>query len=203
MYSIHLAPHSRMLLTNLNGKKIILASKSPRRHSLVKGMDISCDIEIRDVEEIYPDDLPLHDVPGYLAQLKAQPWIGDLDDKVIITADTVVIHEGRIMGKPQNREEAIAMVGSLSNKTHEVVTGVALTSKEKQIVFSDETRVTFNKLTPREIEHYVDKYEPYDKAGSYGAQEFIGYIAIKHLDGSYFNVMGLPVHRLFEELKKL
>lgn len=191
-----------MLLANLEGKKIILASKSPRRHSLVSGLDIDFEIEIREVEEIYPSEIPLHDVPEFLAKLKASPWSDNLENKIIITADTVVIHQGKILGKPKDRDEAIGMVEALSGETHEVVTGVAITSRDKQVSFSDLTKVTFAELIADEISHYIDTYEPYDKAGSYGAQEFIGYIAITQLVGSYFNVMGLPVHRLFEELKK-
>lgn len=191
-----------MLLANLKGKKIILASKSPRRHSLVSGLDIDFEIEIREVEEIYPSEIPLHDVPEFLAKLKASPWSDNLENKVVITADTVVIHQGKILGKPKDRDEAIGMVEALSGETHEVVTGVAITSRDKQVSFSDLTKVTFAELIADEISHYIDTYEPYDKAGSYGAQEFIGYIAITQLVGSYFNVMGLPVHRLFEELKK-
>jgi septum formation protein len=191
-----------MLLANLKGKKIILASKSPRRQGLVAGLDIDCEVQIRDVEEVYPDDLPLHEVPEYLAKLKASAWGDDLESQLIITADTVVIHDGRILGKPKDRDQAMEMLHSLSGKTHEVVTGVAITTSDKKMSFSDTTKVTFAELTPEEIGHYIDKYEPYDKAGSYGAQEFIGYIAITRLEGSYFNVMGLPVHRLFAELKK-
>jgi septum formation protein len=121
---------------------------------------------------------------------------------VVITADTVVIHQGKILGKPKDRDQAISMIQALSGDSHQVVTGVAITSRDKQVSFSDMTKVTFAELTPEEISHYIETYKPYDKAGSYGAQEFIGYIAITQLVGSYFNVMGLPVHRLFEELKK-
>lgn len=191
-----------MLLANLKGKKIVLASKSPRRQSLIEGLDIACEIEVKEVEEIYPSDLPLHEVAEFLAKLKASAWNHNLENQLVITADTVVIHNGNILGKPKDREQAVDMLESLSGQTHEVVTGVAISSAEKQVSFSDLTKVTFAELTSDEVQHYIDKYEPYDKAGSYGAQEFIGYIAITRLEGSYFNVMGLPVHRLYAELRK-
>lgn len=190
------------MLDNLKGKKIILASKSPRRQELLKGLDIEFEIRTKDVDEDYPPEINIHLVPEFLAELKANAFIDDLkENEIVITADTIVIHKGDILEKPKNRDEAIAMVARLAHSTHSVLTGVSIISQAKKEVFVDQTEVTFCQLSQAEIEYYIDKYKPYDKAGSYGVQEWIGYIAIDKLQGSYFNVMGLPLHLVYQKLK--
>jgi len=191
------------MLENLANKRIILSSKSPRRQELLKGLDIDFEIEVRPVDEIYPDDLQAEKVPEFLSKLKASTFDGDLDENdILITSDTIVILGSEILEKPKSEEEAKQMIRKMAGNTHTVVTGVALTSSNKQEVFSDHTKVTFGQLTDEEIEYYINKYQPFDKAGSYGVQEWIGYVAIDQLEGSYYNVMGLPVHKLYKSLKK-
>ena len=183
--------------------KIILASKSPRRHELLGGLDLPFEVMIHEVDEIYPDGLSMEEIPVYLAKLKAEPFIAEVDaETLVITADTIVWIDGEVLGKPNDYEHAAVMLRKLSGKKHVVVTGVCLTSKEKQVAFSASTDVWFKDLTAQEISYYLENYHPYDKAGSYGVQEWIGYIAINRIEGSYFNVMGLPVQRLNEELLK-
>ena len=191
------------LLKHLESYKIILASKSPRRKQLLEGLEIPFDIRTKEVDESFPSDLQREKIPMYLSKIKADAFLSEMaNDELLITADTVVWVNDHVLNKPENRDEAIAMVSELSGNTHHVYTSVSLTSKNKQVHFFDETLVEFVALTSSEIEYYIDHYKPYDKAGAYGVQELIGYIGIKRLDGSYFNVMGLPVHRLYEELKK-
>jgi len=191
-----------MILKNLTGKKLVLASKSPRRQQLLAGLDIEFEVRTKDVDESFPSDLQAGEIPSYLAKVKAEAFRQDLSpNEVLITADTVVWVDGRVLNKPENREEAIDMLNQLSGNVHHVYTGVSVVSKDKSVVFVDETKVEFVLLSEDEISHYIDKYKPYDKAGSYGVQEFIGYIGINRLEGSYFNVMGLPVHKLYEVLK--
>jgi septum formation protein len=183
--------------------KIILASKSPRRRELLGGLDLSFEVIIHEVEEIFPDNLPMEEIPVYLAKLKAEPFYNELkSDTLVITADTIVWIDGVVLGKPNDYGHASEMLRQLSGKKHVVVTGVCLTTKEKQVAFSATTDVYFKDLNDDEIDYYLKNYNPYDKAGSYGVQEWIGYIAIERIEGSYFNVMGLPVQRLYEELKK-
>lgn len=183
--------------------RIILASNSPRRKELLSGLDI--DYEVRtlpDIDESYPAGLKGGDIPLYISKEKADAYKSMLQpDELIITADTIVWLNGEVLGKPRDREEAINMLHKLSGRAHEVFTGVTLTTTEKQRSFYAETKVTFAQLTDDEIAHYVDKYHPFDKAGSYGVQEWIGYIGVERIEGSYFNVMGLPVQRLYRELK--
>jgi len=183
--------------------KIILASKSPRRRQLLEGLDIPFEVVIHDVDEIFPEELPMEEIPVYLAKLKAEPFTEELShDALVITADTIVWVEGSVLGKPNDYEHALEMLRQLSGKKHVVITGVCLTSREKQVTFSATTDVYFKDLSDEEIDYYLQNYRPYDKAGSYGVQEWIGYIAITRIEGSYFNVMGLPVQRLYEELRK-
>ena len=187
----------------LQDYKIILASKSPRRRELLKGLDLQFEVITHEVDEIFPKQLPMEEIPVYLAKLKAEPFYPDLkEDTIVITADTIVWIDGEVLGKPNNEQHAIEMLKKLSGKKHTVVTGVCLTKKEKQTSFSSSTEVWFKNLTDKEIDYYLKNYHPYDKAGSYGVQEWIGYIAIERIEGSYFNVMGLPVHRLYEELSQ-
>jgi septum formation protein len=163
----------------------------------------SFEIEKPDVDESFPDTLPVDQVARYLALKKAEYFRKDLhNNEVIITADTVVILEDKILNKPADKAEAISMLSSLSGNTHLVMTGVCILSAEKEESFDDTTEVTFKKLTAEEIEFYVDNYKPYDKAGAYGAQDWIGMVAIDKIVGSYFNVMGLPIHRVYSELRK-
>ena len=188
-----------MKITNY---KILLASNSPRREELLRGIDIDFDVKVLpDIDESYPDGLPAEEVAEFVAQKKASSYITTLkDDELLITADTVVILDDKIYGKPNNKEEAKEMLHAFSGRTHRVVSGVCLTSTIKQTSFSVASDVEFSELTNEEIEYYIHHYAPYDKAGSYGVQEWIGYIGVKHINGSYFNVMGLPIQRLYREL---
>lgn len=181
-------------------KKLILASGSPRRQELLKGLDIPFTIQTKEVDEIYPQHLQAGAITEYLAALKASAF-NDLDKNIIlITADTIVWMDEKALMKPKDRVEAIEILGKLSNRKHEVFTSVCLKSVNKTKIFTAVTEVYFEKLSKEEIAYYVDTYKPYDKAGGYGAQDWIGYIGIKELKGSYFNVMGLPVNNLYKEL---
>ena len=184
-------------------KKIILASNSPRRLELLKGLDLDFKVEVhKGIRESYPSNLSADEVPLFIAREKAADYQVP-EDTVLITADTVVIIDGEVLGKPQDEAEACAMLTRLSGRTHHVVTGVCLTTNNQQVAFSSKTNVTFRELTQDEIQYYVNKYKPLDKAGAYGVQEWIGYIGVKAIDGSFYNVMGLPVARVYEELLKL
>ena len=181
---------------------LILSSNSPRRKELLAGLDIPFEVRvIDDIDESYPDTLPTGEIAEYIAQKKAAAYeVGN--DEVLITADTIVVLDEQILGKPADAEEAKLMLRSLSGKTHHVITGVCLKSRDQQHHFSVISEVTFKTLAEEEIRYYVETYKPFDKAGAYGIQEWIGYIGVTGLSGSYFNVMGLPVQRIYEELKK-
>lgn len=183
---------------------IILASNSPRRRELLSGLDVDYEVRILDnIDESYPNDIPLEDVAECLAIKKANSYTnGLLDNEILITADTIVLIDNEIYGKPKDKADALRMLNGMSNKTHRVITGVCLVSTQKSVSFSSTTSVTFGSLDEGEINYYIDKYKPYDKAGSYGVQEWIGYVGVKHIEGSYYNVMGLPIFRVYEELKK-
>lgn len=184
-------------------KKLILSSNSPRRRELLAGLDLmfSIDTETSFKEEVAPGT-PAHEVPMLMCQGKSHGFHRPLaDDEVLITADTVVIVDGTVLGKPRSKEEAKEMLRLLSGRSHEVITAVTLRDSSKELSFSDSTKVNFAHMLPVEIDYYVDNYEPLDKAGAYGIQEWIGYTCIESIEGSYFNVMGLPVHRLWAELK--
>lgn len=187
---------------NLN-RPLLLASSSPRRQYLMREAGFEFSVEKPDVEEDFPDTLPVDQVAKYLATKKAEYFRPRLQNEIIVTADTVVIINNRILNKPQHRDEAISMLEELSGKTHRVMTGVCILSKEKEESFDDTTHVTFVTLTRDEVEFYVDQYKPYDKAGGYGAQDWIGMVAIEKITGSYFNVMGLPIHKVYQHLKNL
>ena len=178
--------------------KLLLASNSPRRRELLGLLDLDYEIVApRPVEEIYPADLPAEEVAPYLSALKASAYVGlPKGDEIIVTADTVVVCEGLILGKPKDREDAVAMLNMLSGKTHKVVTGVTLMSERRTVTFSETTLVTFDALSDSMIETYVDRYRPFDKAGAYGIQEWIGCVGISGINGCYYNVMGLPLHAL-------
>jgi septum formation protein len=188
----------------LKNYRIILASNSPRRKELLSGLDVDYETRvIPDVDESYPNTIPLEDVAAFLAKKKASAYLELLrDDELLITSDTIVLLENMILGKPANEEESYLMLRTLSGKTHKVITAVCLTTTEKQVCFSDTSLVTFGQLTDTEISYYVSKYKPFDKAGAYGVQEWIGYMAVERIEGSYFNVMGLPVFKLYKELKE-
>ncbi len=184
--------------------KLILASKSPRRHQLLKGLGFDFEHHVKEVDETFPDNLKREEIPLFLCQLKADAFTDEISDNtIVITADTVVWIGDTVLNKPQDKAEAKRMLKMLSGNRHEVITAVCLKSKQKQKVFFSVTEVYFKKLSEEEIDYYLNKYEPYDKAGAYGAQEWIGYIAIEKIIGSYFNVMGLPVKELYEELMKM
>lgn len=182
--------------------KIVLASKSPRRHELLWNLGLHFSLLIPDVDESYPDELPLRMVPAYLSEKKAKAGLQHLKfDELLIAADTVVLLENHIFGKPENEGEAIAMLQYLSGNMHEVITGVTLCTRERSSTFSELTRVYFRKLEDAQIEYYVKKFRPFDKAGAYGIQEWIGLVGIEKVSGCFYNVMGLPVSRLVKELK--
>ena len=185
--------------------KLLLASNSPRRRELLGLLDLDYEIVApRPVEEIYPADLPAEEVAPYLSALKASAYVGlPKGDEIIVTADTVVVCEGLILGKPKDREDAVAMLNMLSGKTHKVVTGVTLMSERRTITFSETTLVTFDALSDSMIETYVDRYRPFDKAGAYGIQEWIGCVGISGINGCYYNVMGFPFHALHTHLRQL
>jgi septum formation protein len=191
-----------MLKTHLKKYDIILASASPRRKQLLEELGIPFKVQTKNVEESFPAELKPEEVAAYLSELKANAFLKEeLNERsLIITADTIVTLEGQILGKPAGRGDAIRILQQLSAKKHQVITGVSLRSKYKQTVFSVTTDVYFKQLSSAEIAFYVDTFKPYDKAGAYGIQEWIGHAAIERIDGSYFNVMGLPTHRLYEEL---
>ncbi len=182
---------------------IILGSSSPRRNELLKSLGFDFIINPSNADENYPLNLKGHEIPVFLAEKKASSFNGVLTETdLLITADTIVWCEGEIFNKPINFEEGKLMLQTLSGKMHEVFTAVCLKSANKQIIFYDATKVYFKKFTNEEIEYYLNKYKPYDKAGSYGVQEWIGYIGIEKIEGSFYNVMGLPVKKLHEELMK-
>ena len=187
----------------LNHKKVILASKSPRRSELLKMAGIEFEVRSKDIAEIHPTGVKAEDIPAYLAQKKAKALLLEIsDNEIVIGADTIVILNGKIYEKPTDRADAIEMLSELSGQIHTVVTGVCIVSKAREVVFSEATQVTFNVLTLDEISYYVDTYKPYDKAGAYACQEWIGAVAIRRFEGDYFNVVGLPVNRVYGELKR-
>ena len=183
--------------------RIILASNSPRRKELLAGLDLQFEVRVlQDIDESYPHDLPTLKIAEFISKKKADAYVETMaDDELVITADTVVILGDEVMGKPHDEADAKRMLGELSGRTHQVATGVTLSTKERQMSFSVVTDVTFKQLSADEIDYYVRTYHPMDKAGAYGIQEWIGYIGVTALKGSYFNVMGLPVQRIYEALK--
>ncbi|MBI4645658.1 MAG: septum formation protein Maf [Bacteroidia bacterium] len=192
-----------MLQNKLISCNIILASRSPRRQYLLKELGIEFEIRIKEEhDETYPQSLTKEQIPVYLAEVKAKTFINELTaNDLLITADTIVWLDGEIINKPSNYEEAVNMLNKLSGKMHQVVTGVCLTSLKKTSSFHVVTDVYFKKLSEEEIRYYVENFRPYDKAGAYGIQEWLGYIGIERIDGCYFNVMGLPLQKLYEGLR--
>lgn len=190
-----------MLKEKLQGYKVILASGSPRRRQFMKDLNIDFEIRLNEVEEIYPENLQGCEITDFLAELKGNALTDTLEDKeILITSDTIVWHNHEALGKPKDYEDAFNMLSSLSGKTHEVISSVCLKSKEKSVTFNETTRVTFHEITEAEIKHYLENYKPFDKAGAYGIQEWIGLIAIAKLEGSYNNVVGMPVNKVYHEL---
>ena len=184
---------------------IILASQSPRRRQLLEWAEVSFEIMVANTEEVFPEDLALVDVPVFIAREKAMKIANKLADnnKPILAADTIVVVNNEIIGKPVNREEAIGFLSKLSGKIHQVITGVVILNGESEVAFADITEVEFHPLTQEQIAFYIDKYKPYDKAGAYAIQEWIGVVGIKSIKGDFYNVMGLPVSRVVAELKNI
>jgi septum formation protein len=184
--------------------RLILASASPRRRQLLQGLDLHVEITSVDVDETPPEDLPNDEVAEFLARKKADAWTGRLaSDQVLVTADTTVVIGDVLLNKPDDAADARRMLTMLSGKTHRVITGVCLRSAQRTVSFSDIAHVTFASLTPDEIAYYVDRYAPMDKAGAYGVQDWIGYVAVERIEGSFYTVMGLPLHRVYAELTKI
>ena len=185
-------------------KRIILGSNSPRRRELLAGLDIDFTVDTGNTfEEVLEPGLEAHEVPVFLSKGKSHGFHRPLEgDEVLITSDTVVILDGMVLGKPHSREDAVRMLRLLSGRAHEVVTAVTIRDHVHEETFSDSTRVHFAELSQAEIDHYIDQYRPYDKAGAYGIQEWIGYVGISSIEGSFYNVMGFPVHRVWQELQR-
>ena len=192
------------MLENLSKYHILLASKSPRRRELLSDLRVKFDcISLNGIDESYPHDMQADDVPQYLANKKADAYIPKIhDNEMVITADTLVIKDNIIFGKPHNEDEAFHMISELSGKVHKVITGVCILTTRKRTSFTSLTEVKFAQLSGEDIRYYINNYQPFDKAGSYGIQEWIGAIAVEWIKGSFYNVMGLPVHRLYKELKQ-
>lgn len=193
-----------MLKEKLSKYKLILASGSPRRQQFFRDLDLDFEIRLKDVEEIFPAELTAGEITDYLAKLKASAFEGDLKPgEILITSDTIVWFEDKALGKPTDRQNAIDMLSQLSGKTHTVLTSVCFKTQTGSEVIRESTDVTFNELSLQEIEYYVDRYQPFDKAGSYGIQEWIGLIAVARIEGSYANVIGLPVDKVYQYLNNL
>ena len=193
-----------MLKEKLHSYRLILATTSPRRQYLMKEAGFEFELRIgSDISEVYPAKMPAPEIPIYLAELKAASFEGRLkSNEIVITADTVVVLDGKVLGKPKEYYEAFDMLSSLSGRKHEVITGVCLKTMGLQTSFSAQSDVHFRQLLEQEIHHYITEYKPFDKAGAYGVQEWIGYIAVERIEGSFFNVMGLPIQKVYVELGK-
>jgi len=193
------------MLDNISKYKIVLASNSPRRKELLGGLGV--DFEVRTlsgIDESYPEDLKDEDIPKYISGKKAEAYCKVMaDDELIITADTIVYDHETVLGKPKDADDAKRMLRQLSGHSHDVITGVSIVTKEKTVQFASTSKVYFANLTDEEIDYYVANLKPFDKAGAYGIQEWIGYVGVTRIEGSYFNVMGLPIQMLYTELKKI
>ena len=193
-----------MLKAILKNHKIILASGSPRRQQFFKDLDLDFEIRLKDIEEIYPDALIAEEITNFLAELKANAFEGELNvNEILVTSDTIVWHKNNALGKPKDYEDAFQILKSLSDDTHEVITSVCFKTIEKTTTFHEVTRVTFNALSDESIHYYLENYKPFDKAGAYGIQEWIGFIGVSKIEGSYANVMGMPTDKVYEYLLKL
>lgn len=185
-------------------QKIILASQSPRRKQLLEWAEVPFEIIVKETDETYPADLSIGEIAVHIARNKALAIQHAVTEAMpILAADTIVVLEGRIIGKPKDREDAISILSSLSGKEHEVITGVVIVNNSKEVAFAETTKVQFHELSPAQIEFYVDNYKPYDKAGAYAIQEWIGVVGIKTINGDFYNVMGLPVSKVVQALKNL
>jgi septum formation protein len=193
-----------MLTNKLAQYSLILASGSPRRQQFFKDLDLDFEVRLKEIEEIYPPELKAEEITNYLAELKANAFEGELNDnEILITSDTIVWFNDKALGKPKDKEDAFAILKSLSDATHEVITSVCFKTKAKTELISEITKVTFNPLSDAAIEYYLEHYKPYDKAGAYGIQEWIGFIGVAKVEGSYTNVMGMPTDKVFEYLNNL
>ena len=191
-----------MIIDNLDKYRIILASSSPRRQKLLRDAGINFDVIVKDFTESYPEDLVREQIAIHIATEKAYLFSDEIsDNEIVITADTIVWCNNKVLGKPQNYNEAVSILNEISGNTHEVITGVCISSSVKRVTFFVSTKVTFDSISDDEIRFYIDRFKPYDKAGAYGIQEWIGIVACSKIDGCYFNVVGLPVNRLYKELK--
>lgn len=193
-----------MLNSQFKKYHIILASGSPRRQQFFKDLDLDYEIRLKEIEEIYPIELKAQEITNYLAQLKASAFEGELQlNEILVTSDTIVWHKNKALGKPKNKQEAYEILKSLSNATHEVITSVCFKTNEKVDTLYEITKVTFNELSDESIWFYIENFKPYDKAGAYGIQEWIGLIAVTKIEGSYANVMGMPTDKVYEYLNTL
>jgi septum formation protein len=189
-------------MINLGAKKLILASQSPRRKELLKGLGFDFEVRTKDTNEDFPQNLDPSEVAGFLSAKKAAAFSMEIGpNEIVLTSDTVVILEGKILGKPANEEEAFEMLSALSGKTHLVTTGITFLTLEKELTLSDTAKVFFKQLSGQEIEYYISNFKPFDKAGAYGIQEWIGFVGVEKIEGSYFTVMGLPIHLVYDVLK--
>jgi septum formation protein len=193
-----------MLATKIQKYKLILASGSPRRQQFFKDLDLDFEIRLKQIEEIFPPELKAEEITNYLAELKASAFEGELNDnEILITSDTIVWHNNKALGKPKDAQDAFDILKSLSNSTHEVFTSVCFKTKEESTVLYEVTKVTFNKLSDEAIHYYIENYKPFDKAGAYGIQEWIGFVGVVKIEGSYANVMGMPTDKVYEYLSNL
>ena len=188
----------------INDYKIILASGSPRRQQFLRDLDLDFEIRLKDIEEIYPPELEREEITDFLAQLKANAFEGEIQaDEILITSDTIVWHNDKALGKPKDYDDAFTILKSLSNDSHNVITSVCFKTTQKTVTINETTKVTFNTLSDANIHYYIENYKPYDKAGAYGIQEWIGFIGVSKIEGSYANVMGMPVDKVYEYLTNL
>lgn len=193
-----------MLKNKLQKYKLILASGSPRRQQFFKDLDLDFEIRLKEIEEIFPPELKREAITNFLAELKANAFEGELkENEMLITSDTIVWHNDKALGKPKDEQDAFHILKSLSNATHEVITSVCFKTNEKSTVIHEVTQVTFNELSDEAIRYYLENYKPFDKAGAYGIQEWIGFVGVAKIEGSYTNVMGLPTDKVYEFLSKL
>jgi septum formation protein len=193
-----------MLKNKLKQYKLILASGSPRRQQFFRDLELDFEIRLKEIEEIYPAGLKAAEITNYLAELKASAFASELkENEILITSDTIVWLNEKALGKPKDKQDAFEILKSLSNTTHEVITSVCFKTNSKTDLLHEITKVTFNKLSDDSILYYIDNFKPYDKAGAYGIQEWIGFIAVSKIEGSYANVMGLPVDKVYDYLSKL
>lgn len=193
-----------MLKDKLQKYRLILASGSPRRQQFFRDLDLDFEIRLKEIEEIYPKELQREEITNYLALLKADAFDGELqENEILITSDTIVWHNNKALGKPKKTEDAFEMLQSLSNSTHEVITSVCFKNKNESKVLHETTKVSFCKLSDKSIRYYIEKYKPFDKAGAYGIQEWIGFVGVSKIEGSYANVMGLPTDKVYAFLNDL